>query len=582
MPFAAAAVYNWSWSTSRACDSRRDIDCGRIITSWLITLSEPRQLKPLRLLLLILLVTALRTEAAPDSVVLREHIEDFVTRAEVQLTCRGLDWESLQRFYRQRAYLPAWRDGGQLRPAAHALIGLVRRSPEHGLSVSDYHLHELMEIRAGQSAAASALVDVLLTDAFLAYARHLHSGRNRPQLTEPAWHIEPDRMDAVALLSRVLGNGGLESTLATLAPAHPQYRKLQALLARYRALAASGGWPLLESGSLLRVGDRDLRVATLRQRLWLEGFAVHWETADEYRFDPGLKAVLERFQQLRGIEPDGILGPQTLAALNVPVTQRIQQILLNLERWRWLPRSLGERYIMVNIAGFQLQLVSGGRPHLDMRVIIGKPYRSTPAFVGRLDYLVLNPHWNVPERIMREDLLPQQKANPEFLTEQGYRILAGWGEDAREIDPATIDWQQIRPEAFPYRLRQMPGPQNSLGRIKFMLPNRFDVYLHDTPARHLFERTVRTFSSGCIRVESPVALAEQVLVGVEGDWSAARVRERIATGETLNVNLAQPIPVYVLYWTAWVDADGRAHFATDIYGRDRRMVEWNQSGVAAQ
>jgi len=555
---------------------------GRITASWFITVPELLSLKSLcRLLVFGLLLTSLPVEAAPDSTALREHIERFVTRAELQPTCRGLDWESLQHFYRQRAYLPAWRDGGQLQPAAAELIEMIRRSPEHGLSVSDYHLHELMELRTERSSADRALVDVLLTDAFLAYARHLYSGRNRPQLTDPAWHIEPDRLDAVALLGRVLDNNALKASLAALAPPHPQYRKLQALLARYRNLAAGGGWPMLESGPLLRVGDRDLRVAMLRQRLWLEGFSVDWDR-DEYQFDSGLEASLKTFQQLRGIEPDGVLGPETLEALNVPATQRIQQILLNLERWRWLPRTLAERYIMVNIAGFRLQLVESGRPRLDMRVIIGKPYRSTPAFVGRLDYLVLNPRWNVPERIMREDLLPQQKADPGFLAAQGYQILAGWGEDADEIDPAAIDWQQVRPETFPYRLRQAPGPRNSLGRLKFMLPNRFDIYLHDTPARHLFERTVRTFSSGCIRVEAPVALAEQVLAGVEGDWSAADIRARIASGETHEVHLDRPIPVYLLYWTVWVDADGRAHFVSDVYGRDRRMAEWRASQAGTQ
>ncbi|RRQ20019.1 L,D-transpeptidase family protein [Thiohalobacter thiocyanaticus] len=256
--------------------------------------------------------------------------------------------------------------------------------------------------------------------------------------------------------------------------------------------------------------------------------------------------------------------------------------MLNLERWRWLPRDLGPRYIMVNIAGFRLQLVEHDEVMQDMRVIIGKPYRSTPAFVGRLRYLVFNPYWNVPERNMREDLLPQQIADPGYLAANGYRILDGWGEDAREIDPAEIDWQRVRPVQFPYRLRQDPGPQNSLGRLKFMLPNRFDVYLHDTPARHLFERTVRTFSSGCIRVEEPVALAERVLAGTGGDWNVAVIRHLIASGETLDVRLGEPLPVYILYWTVWVDDDGRAHFVNDVYGRDRRMAQWREAQAQSE
>ncbi|BAZ94410.1 peptidoglycan-binding protein [Thiohalobacter thiocyanaticus] len=540
-------------------------------------MSEPFFLNILRrLFAYALLLTAWPAAAAgPDSVDLRNGIEHFVTRAETQMTCRGLDWEALQRFYSQRGYLPVWWDIFERRPvpAAKQLIAILEQSPEHGLSVSDYHLHELMALLPSRPEADLVQIDVLLTDAFLAYARHLYSGRNRPQLIDPAWHIEPDSLDAEALLARVLDNTRLEATLAALAPPHPEYRQLQDLLVRYRGLAASGGWPALEPGPLLRPGARDLRVATLRQRLWLEGFPVDWE-GDEYLFDSHLEQTLKRFQQLRGIEPDGIVGPDTLQALNVTATERIQQILLNLERWRWLPHDLGTRHIMVNIAGFRLQLVEHDQVTQDMRVIIGKPYRSTPAFVGRMSYLVFNPYWNVPERNMREDLLPQQIADPGYLAANGYRILEGWSPEAREIDPAEIDWQRVRPAQFPYRLRQDPGPQNSLGRIKFMLPNRFDVYLHDTPARHLFERTVRTFSSGCIRVEEPVALAERVLAGTEEDWSADAIREVIASRETRSIRLPEPLPVYVLYWTVWVDDEGRAHFVNDVYGRDRRMAQW--------
>ncbi|WP_158675455.1 L,D-transpeptidase scaffold domain-containing protein [Thiohalobacter thiocyanaticus] len=278
-----------------------------------------------RLLTLVLLLTVWPVAAiGPDSVDLRNGIERFVTRAEAQLTCRGLDWEALQRFYSQRGYLPVWWDmfGRRPVPAAKELLAILEQSPEHGLSVSDYHLHELMALLPSGPGADLAQIDVLLTDAFLAYARHLYSGRNRPQLIDPAWHIEPGSLDAEALLSRVLENGRLEATLAALTPPHPEYRLLQDLLARYRSLAASGGWPVLESGPLLRPGERDLRVAPLRQRLWLEGFPVNWE-GDEYLFDPDLEQTLKLFQQLRGIEPDGIVGPATLQALNVTATERI-------------------------------------------------------------------------------------------------------------------------------------------------------------------------------------------------------------------------------------------------------------------
>lgn len=512
---------------------------------------------------------------------LRQRIEQLVSQAESLQTCRPLDWAELERFYRQRAYLPAWWDVfiQKRKRIADSMLRLLELSPQHGLAVTDYHLDELAALSASNDINDLALYDVLLTDAFLSYVNHIYSGRTPPAQIDPNWHISPGRLDAVAFLGRVLESEDFIRAVRSLAPPHAGYRRLQKLLSRYRALAAAGGWPQLESGPALREGMRDMRVEPLRKRLWLEGYLADWNQ-DEFLFDATLTDAVRTFQRLHGIEPDGVVGQSTLAALNVPVTQRIQQVLLNLERWRWLPRDMGERYIMVNMAGFNLQLVEDNQAQLDMRVIIGKPYRSTPAFVGQMTYLVFNPYWNVPERIMREDLLPKQKADPSYLSSHGFRILAGWGADERGIDPADIDWSQVRPAKFPYHLRQEPGPQNSLGRIKFMLPNRFDVYLHDTPARHLFERTVRTFSSGCIRLEEPIALAEALLAAnTDEDWSKTAIREVIDTGVTQTVGLVAPIPVYLLYWTAWVDDAGRAHFLHDVYGLDRRMAEWQRTPV---
>lgn len=545
----------------------------------------------LRMLIVLVLVLVL---VGPDAVsasipesngtkgpAIRELIEQHIRQRDIQPLHRALDWEALQTFYRQRAYLPAWWDVfKQTREAAaFEMMAILEHSSGHGLAVTDYHLHELRPLAPGQSSSDLARFDILLTDAFLAYVSHLYSGRHDPDQVDPAWHIAADRLDAPEFLRWVLHSGNFTAAVQALAPSHAGYRRLRRLLEEYRGLAAIGGWPRIDTGRLLEVGDRDPRIAALRKRLWLEGYSLEW-VSDETHFDADLGEALRQFQHRHGIEADGVVGPETLRALNVPVTERIDQILLNLERWRWLPHQLGKRYIMVNMAGFRLQLVETGDVQLDMRVIVGTPYRSTPAFADEMTYVVFNPHWNVPERIVREDLLPQQQADPEYLSSQGFRILTDWGQGAREIDPADIDWGRVEPADFPFRLRQAPGPQNSLGQLKFMLPNRFDVYLHDTPARHLFERQVRTFSSGCIRLEQPIALAKQVLQGAEEEWDENAIHAQIATGETRTVRLREAIPVYLLYWTVWVDDTGTAHFLNDIYGRDQRMVNRHQQRLS--
>jgi murein L,D-transpeptidase YcbB/YkuD len=248
----------------------------------------------------------------------------------------------------------------------------------------------------------------------------------------------------------------------------------------------------------------------------------------------------------------------------------VQQILVNMERWRWMPEDLGERHVLVNMAGFELDFVENGNPVLNMRVVVGRPYRQTPAFTGRISYLQFHPYWTVPRIIAVEDLLPKFSENPDQLVKDGYRLFDGPDDDS-EIDPASVDWFSLGRHNFPYRLRQDPGPKNALGRVKFMFPNRFAIYMHDTPSRSLFERSVRSFSSGCIRVEKPIELAVRLLENKKG-WDLDRINAAIDSGETMTVGLPAPIPVHLTYLTAWTAEDGEIHFRGDLYGRDRRLA----------
>jgi murein L,D-transpeptidase YcbB/YkuD len=521
-------------------------------------------------------VATLEPPATPPPAVtaaeLQAQIALLLEQGDVDPPCCVLDWPRLRDFYRQRGQFPVWWDlpAARRKPAADELLEILGASPRHGLDPGDYHEAELRALWPATSAADLARSDLLLTDAFLAYTRHLSSGRYAPQLLDPKWHIEPRQVDAAVLLDGVVDSADFRARVDDLAPPHAGYRHLQRSLERYRQLAMDTPWPIITGGPLLRPGEREMRVRDLRKRLWLEGYTVP-EVADEYLYDAGLEQAVSQFQFRHGVRVDGVIGPSTLTMLNISPEQRIWQILLNMERWRWLPRDLGRRYLMVNMAGYHLQVVEDERIQLEMRVIIGTAYRTTPAFVGSLRYLVVNPDWNVPKTILREDIIPRQRKAPGYLASQNIRVLENWQPGAREIDPADIDWETIDPRRFPYRLRQDPGPANSLGRVKFMMPNAYDIYLHDTPGRHLFQETVRTFSSGCIRLERPLELANYLLDSA-GGWDRARLQQTIDSGVTRNLVLSEPVPVYILYWTAWADDQGLTYFVDDVYGLDRSML----------
>jgi len=319
-------------------------------------------------------------------------------------------------------------------------------------------------------------------------------------------------------------------------------------------------------------GERSKRIRLVRERLAVVGYALYGSADDPEYFDDRLDNAVRQFQERHGLEIDGIVGRNTIAELNVTAGERARQIMVNMERWRWLPRDLGERHLLVNIANFEIRIFEAGDQVMSMRAIVGRDYRRTPVFTDLMTYLVINPYWNVPNSIAVKDKLPVLKENPGYLAENNMKVFEGWGADAPELDPDTIDWEDFTEETFPFRLRQDPGPANALGRIKFMFPNKFNVYLHDTPARALFDQTVRTFSSGCIRIEQPLELAEYLLRADPG-WSRPAILAAIDRSEEQTVRLPEPIRVYILYCTAWVDDDGSVQFRRDIYERDAAVAE---------
>ncbi|KKL28294.1 hypothetical protein LCGC14_2376570, partial [marine sediment metagenome] len=286
--------------------------------------------------------------------------------------------------------------------------------------------------------------------------------------------------------------------------------------------------------------------------------------------DEQLEEVVRSFQKKHGLKKDGIVGPKTRAALNVPAKVRARQIELNMERWRWIPRNLGQRYILVNIADFKLSLIENGETVMDMRVVVGRTYRRTPVFSSKMKYLVLNPFWNVPMSIAVKDILPKLRENHNYLSLQNMTLYANWQNGAPPIDPGSIDWSKVNRRSFRYKLVQKPGPQNALGRLKFMFPNKFSVYLHDTPSKELFQKNIRSFSSGCIRAEKPVELAVYLLKD-GSNWTREKIMAAINHGKNRSIGIPRPLNVHLLYWTAWVDKAGEIHFRDDIYDRDRPL-----------
>jgi L,D-transpeptidase YcbB len=515
--------------------------------------------------------------------ILRNRIE--ATRTDQTLSACGEPIHAsvaLAPFYEARGYLPAWTDSNGLRKQALDLIGAIGQAGDEGLNPEDYHYSAIRRSldrlgyghgsEAGADPAVLADLELLLTDGFLIYATHLLSGRVNPETIDPEWLANRREADLAAVLEQALSEDRVAGALHDLLPAHPGYAMLREALKAYRQIEMSGGRVKVPSGPKMTKGQQGHRIVQLRKRLLATGDLEKGASADAPEFDETLEQAVRRFQERHGLEADGVVGRDTLSALNVAVEDRLHQILVNLERWRWLPKDLGKRYVLVNLADFKLEVIEADRRVMDMRIIVGKDYRKTPVFSRKMTYLVLNPSWHVPPKIATLDKLPLIKKDPGYLSREHFKVFEGWGAEAKEIDPATIHWSKVSKGNFRYRLVQNPGPWNALGRIKFMFPNPFDVYIHDTPSRELFQKTVRTFSSGCIRIEEPIQLAEYVL---EGDlkWNEETIMAALETGREQTVRLPAPIPVHLLYWTAWVDPSGMVEFRKDVYGRDWRVLQ---------
>lgn len=474
-------------------------------------------------------------------------------------------------FYARRDGALAWiSDGGPTRPARD-LVAAAQRAGEQGIDPAPYDLPGLeRSLRALEKAPVTvddiASLDVRLTRLFLAHATDVLVGRVDPATFDRECHAAHEEADLLAALEAAVSAGVPSGVLEALRPTDGAYATTMDALHRYRRMPA---WASIPDGPPLSFGDVGDRVALLRLRLEQEAFSQRGDGALE-AFDAALERAVVCFQESRGLTPDGIVGPVTLERLRVEPRTLASHLELALERWRWLPRFLGDPHVLVNVAGFRLQVVQGRRPVMEMRVVVGREAHRTPSFSSEITHIVFSPAWYVPRGIALRDKLPKIRKDPRYLARQGFRLYAVDG-GAAPVAPESVDWSAADAASFRYRLVQSPGPRNALGGVKFSLPNAHNVYLHDTPARGDFARPRRTFSSGCIRLEGAADLAAWLLREEPG-WDRGAIAAAMTAGRERRLPLRASVPVHIVHLTAWTEPDGTVHFRDDPYGRDERLL----------
>jgi murein L,D-transpeptidase YcbB/YkuD len=492
-------------------------------------------------------------------------------------------WQHTKRLYTRFQQSPIWFEKGGLdKDRAEALTNALLNATSDGLRIDDYPLAELARavtaVRASKQPTAEqiASADVVLTAAYASLGEDLLVGQVDPKTVGQSWHIDVRDENVDSALVRTLVKQPLDKAINAMRPNDEEYAALQKELVRFRDLVSKGGWKAIPAGKALKRGQSDSpeRIAALRARLAAEGISVPEASSSAASassqsgksasrssastgavFDEGLAAAVAQFQARHGINVDSALGKETLDALNVPAEYRLGQIAANLERHRWLPRALGTRYIYVNVPAFQLQAFDKGEPVLDMKVIVGQEYedKATPVFSDSMETVVFRPYWNVTPDIQAKEIEPKLASDPGYLAANDMEY---WNDGGAR------------------RIRQRPGPKNSLGFVKFLFPNDFNIYLHDTPNHELFDKDVRAFSHGCIRVEKPAELAQWVL-----GWDASKVDQAMREGpDNRSVKLPTKIPVYIIYSTAYL-RDGQLYFGNDLYHRDDALVKALANGA---
>jgi murein L,D-transpeptidase YcbB/YkuD len=464
---------------------------------------------------------------------------------------------------------PVWFDGSKLNARAHALLSVLRAAGEHGLEPAWYGVAEIEK-------AEQVRAEKLLTDALVAYAGDVSTGRVRANRLDKDIDIDQRKpVERSELLKTAAATADFAAWLAALPP-RGDYPALQRALATWRDRRGIGEYTPFPAGPALKPGMTDLRVPALRKRLGELGYPVAEPLPPTSQYDDELVAAVKQYQQTLGLTVDGVIGDNTRRSFNVTIEERIEQIVANLERRRWLSADLGSRHVLVNAADYSMVFVDDGRKVFESVVIVGTPKDPTPEISSTMRGFQINPYWTVPQSIAGEEYLPLLRKNPRALAGTTFRLFTGWSDDI-ELDPTTVDWNAIHPKAFPYRIRQEPGAANALGYIFFPFNNKYGTYMHDTASRFLFSEGSRNFSHGCIRLKNPLEFVELVFKGRNG-FSKDRVKAAIEAGQQHHYAFPEPVVLHVTYRTVSVGADGAPVFRDDVYGRDRRVAKAMRGG----
>jgi len=484
--------------------------------------------------------------------------------------------QSVVDIYAGRKGAPIWWDGQQGRTRVDAVVQALKSAVhDNGLVAQDYPFAKIDALAKPERVSEDEQVklDVLVSLSVARYAQQVRNGRLDPRAVNEIMDYDV-RTGDLARSVRFVAAGNAADRLRALEPSQPGYQALRSLLKQARIAAENGGWDVPQDGTLLRPGDRDDRVPSLRRRLAVtDGFAFrpHGDLQSPI-YDERLEDAVRRFQARHGLDVDGLIGGMTRRALAVTADDRVRQLEMNLERWRWLPDYLGHDHFLVNVPDYHVEIVEEGELAYRMPVVVGKIERKTPIFSSRLTWLEVNPTWTVPERIAEEDLLPQAIADPNYFFERKIRMYSSWREGASQMSTRYVNWENMGDRIRRHRLRQEPGPTNPLGRVKFMMSNDFSIYLHDSNEPDLFDKSVRHLSSGCVRVADPRWLTGYLLDRPEV-WSSAKEEDLFGDWETKRISLKKPMPIHLAYFTGWIDDDGAVQYRDDIYGFDTQMAE---------
>ena len=463
---------------------------------------------------------------------------------------------------------PLWTGSRVAEARTQALLTVIRASAEHGLDPAWYGVDRIEQ--ALKTSPDTERTNQIIGEAFTAYAGDVSTGRVNANSIDPDISIEQRKARKADLLKSAAEATDFRAWLADLPP-KGDYPALQKALATWRQKRAATTYTPLPDGDALKPGKTDARVPVLRKRLAELEMTVPAASGAADLYDDALVALVKSYQETKGLTVDGVIGANTTRSLNTSLDDRIEQIVANLERRRWLAEDLGQRYVLVNTGDYSMVFVNDGKRVFESQVIVGTPKHPTPEIQSTMYGFQTNPYWTVPQSISGDEYLPLLRRDPYALANQGFKIFSSWSDNNSEIDPTTVDWNSINPKAFPYRVRQEPGAANALGYIFFPFQNSYGIYMHDTASRWLFTEGSRNFSHGCIRLQNPLDFVTKVYEG-RASFDRGRVQKAIDGGEQVHYSFPESVKLYVTYRTVTAAPDGSPTFRDDVYGRDRKVV----------